>query len=332
MNDAGTDGSYGNSYCYDIPITYIEQLNQGTTPDYTLTRLSNVSVSQSGNTVTITGTLNQDSGELIVAASAYEYFRDTNGFTTGFERAGYQIVVLNSAYFSEGDNLYLPDGYNNVDAIPTPDSISQEETPQELHVGIIEAVQLSDSVIQQLADNINVDKSEIYLLTDDDFTTDTPREPTQAMRDQVANDGYEFAAKLNEIKVPKDGYYVFQVTVSDDLVGANVSDLKLYYAEDTEFNTASLSSWEKVKSAFGLLPVINGISGSLEASSIAGIKLDTLPKQFLATMFLSSSKSMTVYVVKILLALLGGCNVGFGIAGVALAGFVIVKFRKRKRK
>ncbi|MBR0079100.1 MAG: hypothetical protein IJP69_01865 [Synergistaceae bacterium] len=202
------------------------------------------------------------------------------------------------------------------------ETTTQTETPTELNVAIIAPVELSDDIIQKLADNISVDRSEIKLLTSRDFTTANPPEPTQAMREQVKNDNYEFMAKLNTITVSEDGYYVFAVTVSDDLVGTKVSDLRLFYAESSDFTGSSL------KASFGLMGVLNGVTGGFEVSNFLGVKLDTVPKQFLATMFLSASKSITVYILKILL-FLAGCNAGFGILGLSVGGFLIWKFFRR---
>ena len=208
-------------------------------------------------------------------------------------------------------------------------SYSNETINTRLHVAIVEPISeeyQTEDLLQKLADNVSTDRSNIQWLPADAIDTSEPPEPTQSMRDQVAKDSYQFAAKLNAIKVSEDGYYAFQVTVSDDLVGMNVSNLKLYYADEDEFSGSSASL-----AFFGLMPAINGITGSLEVSNMLGVKLDTLPKQFLATMFLSASKSMTVYIVKILLALLGGCNVGFGIAGGLIASIVAVKFFKKRK-
>lgn len=216
---------------------------------------------------------------------------------------------------------------SNGGTVPTP-TPAPEQTTTELNVGVIAPVVLSDDVLERIANNINIGVSELHFLTSRDFSTAIPPEPTNAMRKEVSDNGYEFAAKLNTINVSEDGWYVFQVTVPDDLVGKSVNDLRLFYAEDSDF--VNIASMKGVKTAFGFMPIINGITGAFEVSDFFGVELDTLPKQFLATMFLSAGKSLTVYVLRILLMLLGGCNLGLIGGGVVLVGGLIVfKFFRR---
>ena len=212
---------------------------------------------------------------------------------------------------------------------PSPAPVTSQDTVSELEIAIIAPVVLSDEVIARIAQNISVDPSELILLTSADFDPSDPPKPTQAMIQEVSNQNGSFMAKLNTINVKKDGWYVFMVTVSDDLVGTPVSSLKLYGAEASDFAAGSLSA------SFGLMPVINGITGMFEVNNFLGIQLDTVPKQFLTVMFLSAGKSLTVYIVKILLLLLGGCNTGgvIMLKGVAIVsgGFIIAKFLRRKQ-
>ena len=212
--------------------------------------------------------------------------------------------------------------------VPSPIT-SQDKISDKLELAVISPVFISDEIIEKLAKNISVDVKEINLLTSADFDPSEPPEPTDAMRKTITSRNSQFMAKMNTIKVSKDGWYVFMVTVSDDLVGTKVGDLRLYGAEASDFTASSFNA------AFDLMPIVNGITGSLEISNFFGVKLDTLPKQFLATMFLSASQSLTVYIVKILLLLLGGCDVGFGVIGgglmIVAGGVFTIKLIKRKR-
>ena len=127
------------------------------------------------------------------------------------------------------------------------------------------------------------------------------------MKDILTKRDSEFMAKLNTIRVDEDGWYAFVVTVSDDLVGTPVNELRLFSAEDSDFIPAEIAA------SFGLMPLVNGVMGGLEINNFFGVKLDTLPKQFVALMVLSAGKSITAYIVKIILMLLlGGCSAGAG--------------------
>ncbi|MBR1486810.1 MAG: hypothetical protein IJ597_06105 [Synergistaceae bacterium] len=280
--------------------------------------ISDLQFTSSDNTATLTGTLNDTSTQLDIMIVASDLNSEGELINTDFSTSTtmYAFYCLNRAYFFRGEST-----------VSEPPS----ETVENLHVAIIEPVSeeyQTDDLLKILADNVNTERSNIQWLPADAITTSEPPEPTQAMRDKVASDSAQFVAKLNTIKVSEDGYYAFQVTVSDDLVGTNVSELRLYYAEDSDFTTSSAND---VRLAFGLMPIINGVTGALEVSDFFGVKLDTLPKKFLATMFLTSSKSLTVYIVKILIALFtGGCVIGGSGLVFAAGYFLIRKFYKRR--
>ena len=295
--------------------------------EITQQKLSTVNFTSSGNTATVTGSLNEASYILGILITAVDLDKNEHMIDIQF----YQGAYYNNAYYSQSTNGNSNGSNNGSTPVPVPNTgnNTQETTPVRLHVATVEPIPeeyKTDDLLQKLADNASISRSDIQWLSADVINTAEPPEPTTKMREQVKSDGYEFVAKLNTIKVSEDGYYAFMVTVSDDLVGTKVSDLKLYYAEPSDFLASTNGS---VETAFGLMPLINGITGGLEVSNFLGVKLDTLPKQFLATMFLSASKSMTVYIVKILLALLGGCNVGFGVIGISAGGFLIWRLHKR---
>lgn len=198
-------------------------------------------------------------------------------------------------------------------------------TSQELNQAAVSTVVLSDEVISRLAENIGVSPNAINLLTSADFDPSDPPEPTEAMIQEAANQNGTFMAKMNTIRVSKDGWYVCMVTVSDDLVGLPVSNLRVLTADESDFAGA-------LRASFGVMGLVNGVTGGFEISNLLGVKLDTVPKQFLATMMLTAGKSLTTYLVKIIFMLLAGCNLGMGI-GVAFiaAGLISVKFFRKKR-
>ena len=231
-----------------------------------------------------------------------------------------------------------PNTYPQVGNVSSTSNNTPPTTSQDVSSGLEIAVvsvppYLSDEVIARLARNISVDPSQIILLTSADFDPSDPPDPTESMKQTARKDGYQLAAKLNTIHVSKDGYYVFMVTVSDDLVGTSVKDFRLYGAEPSDFAASHLRASRFRASVFGLMPIINGITGALEVSDFLGLQLDTLPKQFLATMFMSASTSMTVYIAKILLMLLAGCSTVTGVSAISsviLLGIFAVKFFRKR--
>ena len=198
---------------------------------------------------------------------------------------------------------------------------TQTQTPIETAI-VSPITQVTDDLRERLANLVSIDRSEVNFITSAEINPSEAREPTQAMRQSLADQSGEFLAKLNTIKVNKDGWYALVVTVSDDLVGTSVSNLRLFYAEESEFAEGSLSA------SFGLMPIVNGITGGLEITDLFGVKLDTLPKQFIAMMMLSAGKSLSVYIVKILLMLLAGCSTGAG-ALIVLVMFIAKRYRKK---
>ena len=271
-----------------------------------------------GNTTTLSGTLTQysiqgySSNGYSFAIAAY----DDGGTTFDNVQASYSFMVLDSSSYGNGGNV-----------TPVPGPVTSPDPPAKLETAIISPVpSLTDDVISRLAQNISVDPSEIILLTSADFTTSDPPEPTQAMRQEVSKQNGQFLAKLNTITVSRDGWYVFMVTVSDDLVGTPVNDLRLFGAEGSDFSGSFTAS-------FGLLSVFNGVTGMWEVSNLFGWEIDTLPKQFLVTMLLSAGTSLTTYFVKILLMLLaGGCSAGIGIGAVCATVAVIADVKSCRKK
>ncbi|MBQ2616505.1 MAG: leucine-rich repeat domain-containing protein, partial [Synergistaceae bacterium] len=236
-------------------------------------------------------------------------------------------ITIDTKEFQRGDNSIqlgvLPEDGTEETALVDLGTVTVNPDVEQ---AIITPVVLSDEVIQRLAESVSVDVREIIMLTSADIDPNEAPEPTQAMKDIAQGERYELVAKLNTIKVNKEGWYVFKVTVSDDLVGTPVSDLRLYAADESDFAAGSF------RSAFGLLPLINGVAGGFEVHNLLGIKLDTLPKQFLALMLLSAGKSLTMYIGKILLMLLAaGCAATSGLGVIAaVVIFAVKRFKKRR--
>ena len=175
---------------------------------------------------------------------------------------------------------------------------------------------MSPDVLENLAETLasaDISAEQIRFITDGNIST--AREPTQSMKEYINNDGYEAAYKLNTLTVSEDGYYVFQINIPEDFVGMNVSDIKIYALKNSDFNASFFA-------------LVNGILNYGEITNMFGVKIDTLPEKVLAVGFLQASTPFSVYLAKILIAVMaGGCESGLGISGLILAAVFFLKKR-----
>lgn len=241
----------------------------------------------------------------------------------GSQYTGMPLSILSdntwpSEYPEVGD-LSSPD----LPSIPTPDIPSQQEYT-ELPPATIQPIELTQESLDQIADLLSLD-SELYLL--DNTNISSPQEPTQAMRDFAANDEAELIGKLNTLNVEDDGYYVFKVNLGDRLWGLlesqDISSYKIYALNDSE------ASDTEVSSAF-----INGLLSTVEILTMSGQRMEKFGvREFLMVGFLKSGVPLSMYVAKVILALLtgglGACNAGY--AG-AISAIVLVWFIRRRRR
>ncbi|MBQ7154044.1 MAG: hypothetical protein IJR85_00600 [Synergistaceae bacterium] len=159
---------------------------------------------------------------------------------------------------------------------------------------------LSDNVLANIASSTGIDASLIKYITSANLSS--PRNPTQSIADTIKEEGYELTHKLNTITVDETGYYVFVVNIPKELQGMKANDVRLYAADRNIFASVAAS----------VLPT--GIISVIELDSF-GLKLDTLPEKIIAVGFLNAGTPFSVYLSKIIIALLaGGCTLaGTGI-------------------
>lgn len=192
------------------------------------------------------------------------------------------------------------------------------EDDSALPIGTIQPVELSQDVLEKAASAVNVDVSQLRTLSIDSITA--PKEPTQAMSNYAKNDNTELTGKLNTLEVNREGYYVFKVTLSDELwekiKNQNISDYKFYGLHDSE---------AKVSSSF-----INGLLGTWEILTMKGEKMTSFGvREFLMIAFLNAGTPFTMFLAKLIMAILGGgCNTGIIAGSFAVLVLVFVKFRK----
>ena len=261
----------------------------------------------------LTALVPDSSGQLTVSEQfpVYAYYSDGNKFVVvgnPSEGSGGSVTPAPDTLTPTPNNNAQPDSSGDI-VTPTPGTDTQSQT-QTLPSGIIEPpVITSRDVLERLAELVSIDASRIQLITQDNISS--PTEPTQSMKDYIKNDGYEAAYKFNTLNVSADGYYVFLVNVPDELVGTKVSDVKLYALRNADFASSFFS-------------LINGVLNYGELTNLLGVKIDTLEKQVLAVGFLQAGTPFSVYLAKIILALLaGGCDSGLGFAALCVLIYVL---------
>ena len=189
----------------------------------------------------------------------------------------------------------------------------------ELERGTILPVEPDESLLEKIAETTNHSVDVIRFITDDNISE--PEEPTQAMIEEMQTQKSDIIGKLNTLTVSEDGYYVVKVVLSDDLYaqidGVSINDLKVYALYDD-------GKTDQVNTSF-----ITGLLNTWELLTLSGEKLEFGAREFLMVGFLNAGTPFSVYLTKILLMLLaGGCDVGFGLAGLGLA-VAILFFRRR---
>ena len=238
-----------------------------------------------------------------------------------------------------GDNEYIPGPRTTLSGNSWPSKYSQvgygaftsnnsnpvtpnqPTTPVVLPVGTIQPVKVSDDVLAKVAAAVSVDVSQINVLTAENITE--PQEPTQSMRDYSNSDNTSFTGKLNTLTVDAEGWYVFKVSLSEELwekvKDQSTSGYKFYALNDSDAEVSA-----------AVLP-LNGIAATWEIFTLNGEKLKQFGlKEFLMVGFLNAGKPLSVYIAKILLMLLaGGCNIGISTISLLSAIFFALKIRRR---
>lgn len=196
--------------------------------------------------------------------------------------------------------------------------------PKNLGLGTIQPFAPDDALMAKIADTANVSVDKLHVLGEENIGD--PRDPTQKMLDEMAARDSNPVGKMNTLIVSRDGYYVFKVTLSDDLYeqhiqGVKADELKAYVLYD---NGEAGNS--EVSASF-----VTGLLNTWELLTLNGDKLEFGAKEFLMVGLLNAGTPFSVYLTKLLIALLmGGCDVGFGLAGLAaVCGAVILIMRRR---
>ena len=163
----------------------------------------------------------------------------------------------------------------------------------------------------------------INLLEEENITS--PKQPTQEMKQEAANQQLEFAYALNTITVSEDAYYIFKFDVPAELVGKKIADYKLFCYTDSVRNSVKASMLEIME------PL--GVALDIDLMEVT----ENFGESMAIAILLGGGKSATLYVLKLILALLFGCSSvinyqsGF-IIFTAVTGFIFMKFSIRRKR
>ena len=193
---------------------------------------------------------------------------------------------------------------------------------------VIEAVnpsEISADVLEQIAQTVSGDlhSTDIKFVTTENISAAV--NPTKSVYEAIKQDSHEAVYKLNQLRVEEDGWYIFRVNVPEEFQGQSADNFKIYLADQTVFTDAS----DKARNA----ALIFGLLNAIEVDSL-GLKLETMPAQFLAVAFLQASTPFSVFLGKLLLALLaGGCVAGTGAVTTVMlfVPMLLLKFKRRHK-
>ena len=245
--------------------------------------------------------------------------------------------TVNSSALENTNYVFLDEDGNEIDRVPENGIIYAAmnltanrnhkaviTSPAELERGTIQPIELTETLLEKVAETVNVSVDQIRYITEENISE--PLEPTQAMRDEMESRQNEVIGKLNTLTVSEDGYYVFKVVLSEDLYkqieGVSISQINVFmYA---------LSDDELPEEAQVVASFLPGLLNTWELLTLSGEKLEFGAREFLMVGFLNAGTPFSVYLTKILLALLaGGCDTGLGLAGLAALTAAFFIFRRR---
>ena len=218
-------------------------------------------------------------------------------------------------------------GSTNPDYNPTIPGNESADIPQtvsaDLPEGIVQPVILSSDVVENIARTLSIDSSQIQFISQENIAP--AEDPSQSMIDYVQADNHEITGKLGVISVDTAGVYVVKVVMTDELYAVlkdqNVANFRIYALSDKDPADVNTS-------------LISGMIGTWEILSLSGEKLTNFGvREFLMVGMLNAGTPFSMYIAKILIALLlGGCNSSINtiwLGVLALIVFAALRFRKR---
>ena len=190
-----------------------------------------------------------------------------------------------------------------------------------------------DNLREVIAEEISVEPEQVKFITDNNLST--AQEPSQEIEDIAGNDSYKIIGNMTTVKnLDEAAYYVFKVELSNSLFreieGLNVDDVRIYGFTENAADAEARSS---------MIFMLNGIMNTVELLTLSGKRFDKFSsREFLMVGFLDSSQPFTMYMAKVVKAVVsaltgggsgGGCSAGTGIIEVsAVLSFI---FRRKRR-
>lgn len=244
--------------------------------------------------------------------------------------------------YSHSDGIFFDEKFNRTYTVPDNKIIYAAVTlhPDYINTGVLSVVRgeyideddpaerLDTTLLEIIAKDLSIDINELKYLTEEFLSA--PREATPEMEEYVKSDDHEIIGGIVTVSVDAEGWYVFHVTLPDDVweevKSKDIDEFKLYGLADIE---AQLSSAQVNAS------IIMGILNTLEIYTATGTKMKSFGvKEFFMAGFLNAIQPFTLFVAKALLSILtvrltAGCNSGV-LWSVGILGILIVKLMRRR--
>ena len=242
-------------------------------------------------------------------------------------------------------SLALDEKFNYVDKVPENRKVYialASDLSSEMIGGMVTVVRgkyveeedplnrLDPEVAKSIADSMSISVEGLKYLSRGSLYS--PLEPTNAIKNYVKNDNHEIIAKLPTISVDRSGWYVFSVTLSDDIwkevQSKDLDDFKFYALRDDGVNIEDLNLKPLDDSA--RVSIINGLVNAYEIFTLKGDKLKKFDtKTFLIAGLLRAGTPFSFYLGKLLINVLSGsCNASFIPVAFILGLGIIIGRRK----
>ncbi|MBQ7220211.1 MAG: hypothetical protein IJS28_04445 [Synergistaceae bacterium] len=192
------------------------------------------------------------------------------------------------------------------------------EFVNELASGFFSLPELNDDVLNNIVNTVDGISSagEIRQITFDEIGELSIT--TEEVREYFDSEKAEGVGRFNTLNVESSGWYAMRVVMTDELFdalnGQSVENFRVYALTDSDSRDVNAS-------------FITGLLNTWEILSLSGERFDKFGvKEFLMVGFLNAGQPLSMYLGKILLALLmGGCeSADFGIIWLSSAGRLLL--------